>query len=783
MSTPALEAVLASARWRRAAIALVAAAPWLLAAVAMAWRLRGPGIALAVSAAAAATVLVAAAWRMRTLDSRWLVRSLDAHDPRFEDSSALLLEPAERLQPLQRLQRERMRARLGTGARPDLRELWPAHRLLAGGIGAVLVMTVALAWPQASPRANTRLQPGATRAAAVAPITLRNARLRITPPAYTGLAVRNVDALDARVPEASRVHWRLHFAPQPASVALHFHDGRRLAMHRENDAWVAEETIRKAGLYRIVAARSPAPASDAPASPSGSRPGVLDPASPTGPGARAASRAPPPPGPELAAGVVQPDRQYRIDIVADRAPRLHVTRPQQTLTLRSDGRRQWQLAFEGIDDHGVSPRAGLRIITARGSGEAVTFDEANRTLAGSGPARQRRFRHALDIDGFGLGAGDDLIVQFSVADNRPGAAQVARSASYILRWPSREATTASAIDGLVKTVLPAYFRSQRQVIIDAEALLKQKPRLDADTFAARSDAIGVDQRLLRLRYGQFLGEETEGAPTRPLMPTNDAEDEALADVPQTAAVADTGTGTGTPTIAEGHRQDDGHDHGAAADAPVAVAAFGAAGDVLEAFGHTHDHAEAATLLDPATRRTLKSALDAMWQSELQLRQGMPQAALPPANVALALIKQVQQADRIYLARVGYEQVPVDAGRRLGGERKGIAARPRDALVARAATDAAPAALWRALQGPATAEAELLAFDAWLARDGRGVRDPLTLVAATDALRRQPACMRCRERLRALLWPLLSPPPPAPTPRTPGDATGRAYLDALAEPAQ
>ncbi|HST45419.1 MAG TPA: hypothetical protein VLK29_09365, partial [Luteimonas sp.] len=144
---------------------------------------------------------------------------------------------------------------------------------------------------------------------------------------------------------------------------------------------------------------------------------------------------------------------------------------------------------------------------------------------------------------------------------------------------------------------------------------------------------------------------------------------------------------------------------------------------------------------------------------------------------------VQQADRIYLARVGYEQVPVDAGRRMGGERTGIVPRPRDALLARTTPDAAPAALWRALQGKRKVGSELAAFEDWLARGGRGVRDPLTLAAAAEALRRQPGCAGCRERLRAQLWPLLMPPLPAPAPRDAGDAAGRAYLDALAEPAR
>ena len=107
---------------------------------------------------------------------------------------------------------------------------------------------------------------------------------------------------------------------------------------------------------------------------------------------------------------------------------------------------------------------------------------------------------------------------------------------------------------MVKKVLPAYFRSQRQIILDAEALQKDKRRIAADRFLRRSDEIGVDQRILRLRYGQFLGEEAEGEPEPP--PTNDAE--------------------------ETHHDDDGHDHGDAASASAdATQGMGREQDVLE----------------------------------------------------------------------------------------------------------------------------------------------------------------------------------------------------------
>src|SRR5690606_28257819 len=246
---------------------------------------------------------------------------------------------------------------------------------------------------------------------------------------------------------------------------------------------------------------------------------------------------------------------------------------------------------------------------------------------------------------FGLQRGEDLVARLEVLDNRAPQPQLARSASVILRWPPEPVLGAEGLDGLARQVLPAYFRSQRQITIDAEALLAERPRLAADEFERRSDLIGVDQRLLRLSYGQFLGEESEGgrAPPTSDLPTSDLP---TSDAP----AADDAQAHHAP-------HDDGHDH--AAERTVPAAGFGNVGDGLEAFGHTHDIAEASTLLDPQTRETLRKALGEMWQSELHLRQAAPGEALPYAYRALELIKQVQQAERIYLQRVGTQLPPVD----------------------------------------------------------------------------------------------------------------------------
>uniref|UniRef100_UPI002FD91288 DUF4175 family protein n=1 Tax=Stenotrophomonas cyclobalanopsidis TaxID=2771362 RepID=UPI002FD91288 len=357
-------------------------------------------------------------------------------------------------------------------------------------------------------------------------------------------------------------------------------------------------------------------------------------------------------------------RLYRLDVVPDRAPSVRVLEPAASLVLGTPGQRQWTLRFEASDDYGVAAQAKLSITTTQGSGENITFVQRSVTLTGSGAPTARRFAHTLDLAALGAQPGNDVIAQLEVRDNHTPSAQTGRSSSVILRLPTTEVALGAELEGRIKKTLPAYFRSQRQIIIDAEALIRQRRSLAADDFIKRSDAIGVDQRILRLRYGQFLGEESEGAPKAPPssdLPTSDAP---------TADAHDHDDDHGHAQA--GAHDDHDHDHGGAAGNGDTPPVFGSATDVLSEYGHTHDHAEAATLLDPQTRATLKAALDQMWSSEGELRQGRPEQALPFAYKALAFIKQVQQAERIYLARVGPELPPIDEGRRLGGDRAGLA---------------------------------------------------------------------------------------------------------------
>lgn len=710
-----LRGMLRAARGRRIADGLLMLLPVLAVAVAMAWRLSGAVAAMWTFTAGAIAVVTLLRLRARLLDTRWLSHELNADRVDMDDSAGLLFAGASTLTGLERLQAERLRQRLQAAPAPDLRPPWSVRAVVACIAFALIALPLILSWPARTPPvfAEVMSRAGFDRAAPTRTRLLQQ-QLLITPPAYTRQPARGLATLDARAPQGSGLQWRMRFDPQPSAAALVLHDGRRVPLRRQGADWSGRHVLDKSALYRVV----------------------LDDAPP-----------------------LQPQRLHRLDAVPDRPPQVRVLEPDQSLSLVRAGQHRWAVAFEANDDYGIAAVAQLRISLAQGGGEDISFHELTLPLQGRGTTTGKRYSRQLDLSALGLAPGDDLIVQLLVRDNRAPAPHQVRSPSLILRWPPQPSEESTGLEGMVGKVLPAYFRSQRQIIIDAEALLAQQRRLDADRYIERADEIGADQRMLRLRYGQFMGEESVSS--TPQLPTNDAEPAPDEEEAPSATHAD--------------------DH---VPAQSGTPAFGREAGELEAYGHTHDLPEAATLLDPETRTILKAALDEMWQSELHLRQGHPELALPYANAALKYIKQVQQASRIYLARVGTQQLPpIDESRRLGGDRAGIARRG-DALVAAKGDDPVLAGLWQSLDETPSRErgasraTDADALERWLGAHQQRLADPLAFIAAIEALRKDPDCAACRRNLRALLWPLLARPAVPVPRRADADALGRRYLDAL-----
>lgn len=717
---PALQRAWRNSRWSEAARLLLLGLPALASFEWLALRLAG-----SITAIALATVLVVGGLgfmirRLQSFDISWLARRLNALDKRFEDSIELVFNSNPSTSTLQQLQKQRLHDRLQRPPWPALHTPASRKQIASAWSLALVLLLSALAMPML-PRTIHRIE--LLKKSSNSGL---EAALKIHPPAYTGLPAQTLTSLSTRVPVGSQIEWRLHFDDATNSVALVFVDGGRVVMQADGAYWDGQRVITVSSLYRIE--RN---------------------------------------------GTIEQEPLYRLDAIADQPPQITVTTPDKTLNLLSDGQKTWSLAFEARDDYGLGT-AELSISLAQGSGDNVKTSEHTQILQGSGGTRQRSYRQTLDLTTLGFARGDDLIVRLSVSDNRTPEPNRSQSASFILRWPAEQDRETAGLDAVVQNILPAYFRSERQLIIDTEALQAQRGSLDSAHFTKTADGLGVDQKVLRLRYGQFLGEEFESNAEQ--APVGVAETAS-----KNAAKAD-------PTAHDALKDIPPEPGAGAAAGAHASPSFGAEGNVVADNGHMHDQPEAATLLDPTTRRLLKSALDEMWQAELQLRQAQPEQALPYEYKALDFIKQVQQSERIYLARAGVELPQVDIARRLTGERKGLDDRSLKLAAADSGNSPITAA-WTALQNRNTPDWD--ALEAWLRTHPTELADQrnqtnqqpvssdvLGTIAAIEKLRAAPDCRSCATDLQARLWALLPAPPTAVLPRAAPDEAGTAYHDAL-----
>ena len=200
---------------------------------------------------------------------------------------------------------------------------------------------------------------------------------------------------------------------------------------------------------------------------------------------------------------------HRLTVRPDAVPTLVVVRPGQRTEIPSGGPSVVDVEILAGDDYGIGATALVATVTT-GEGEGVRFREQrlefeSRSARPGGIVLRRR----LDLAALGMAPGDDLYFHAVARDNRVPVPNEGRSETVFISLADTAGVTGTLPTGLAITVAPEYFRSQRQIIIDTEKLIAERRSLPVQPFRDRANGIGIDQGLLRLRYGQFTGEEFE----------------------------------------------------------------------------------------------------------------------------------------------------------------------------------------------------------------------------------------------------------------------------------
>jgi hypothetical protein len=310
---------------------------------------------------------------------------------------------------------------------------------------------------------------------------------------------------------------------------------------------------------------------------------------------------------------------YKLETIKDEPASIRIITPKQYSTIDFGEPQKTNLQVQINDDYGINDTYISATISS-GRGESVKFKEQvirfNESMNGK---QEYKLQKTIDLPKLGMVPGDELYFYINVTDSRK---QQSRSDIYIVSI--QDTAKLMSMDGMLGGInlVPEYFRSQRQIIIDTEKILKDKNSISEEEFKNRSNNLGIDQKLLRLRYGKFLGEET---------------DEEIGEEHQETTVAEES------------------------------AAFGNAEKIMDAYAHKHDIAEDATFFEPELKAQLKATLTEMWKSELRLRTYKPVEALPFEYKALRLLKDLQQKSRAYVSKTALKTPAIKSEKRLSAE--------------------------------------------------------------------------------------------------------------------
>ena len=346
---------------------------------------------------------------------------------------------------------------------------------------------------------------------------------------------------------------------------------------------------------------------------------------------------------------------YTLEVFQDEPPQLEIQDLKQFTSFDFHEGKTLDFATDISDDYGIS-EAYIVATVSKGEGESVKFREerlAFETAISPSGKNQKLLKH-IDLDKMGMEPGDELYFYVAARDNKEPKSNITRSETFFA--VIRDTVSGQfEVEGTMGTdLMPDYFRSQRQLIIDTEKLIANKSKLSKKDFNTTSNELGFDQKALRLKYGQFMGDEADsGIQVAEDVTVEEATDDSDNKDPLAGYTHDHDGTNEENLVDHDHHKEGEHDS--------------TKKDPLENYVHNHDDPEESTLFTQSLKSKLRQAMTEMWDAELHLRLYTPEKSLPYQYRALKLIQEIKNSARIYVHRIGFDPPPIKEDKRLTGD--------------------------------------------------------------------------------------------------------------------
>lgn len=542
---------------------------------------------------------------------------VDSQSVQLEYSSGLLLRSATELSGLAKLQQQKISKELEA----EIKNIQPKHNLKTALLNSVVMVAIGIlsfysgftenlrfnknALPKEDPISFT---PGDSLAVKTQPPVLKAQEATINYPSYTGLKTSKTSNMNIKAVEGSLVSWKLSFEGEVDSVSLQSMGKQRL-MKATREGYTASAVLESSGFYNFR---------------------FID-----------------------TTGVTYTSDLFSIEATKDKAPIIVLEDLKQFTAFNFDDEKNINFETSITDDFGVD-EAYIIATVSKGTGESVKFREEQLSFDQSVATGQKQLNLTknLDLDNMDMEPGDELYFYVEVRDLKQPQANVARSETHFAVIKDTTDYGPGVDAGLGVDLMPDYFRSQRQLIIDTEKLISQRGQLSTEEFNSTSNDLGFDQKSLRLKYGQFMGDEAEGGMgnTEKISDDQDQSEDPLADYSHNH-----------DSDNEHNLVEEEHDHDHDTDDTEKEK------DPLADYLHDHGDPESSTLFTDNLKAKLRQALNIMWDAELHLRLNEPEKSLPFQYEALELIQEIKNSARIYVHRIGFDPPPIKEEARLSGD--------------------------------------------------------------------------------------------------------------------
>ncbi|CAL66900.1 conserved hypothetical protein, membrane [Christiangramia forsetii KT0803] len=556
--------------------------------------------------------LLAIIYQPWKIDLKSVSNSIDHQLTSMENSSGLLLVSTENLSGIARLQQKKVSRKL----QDHRNEIKPGVKFgktvifffTCAGIGFILYQ---FHWFDTAENLNSSdeqeeiisFKPIDSVAGKTTPPKLVKQELIVSYPSYTNISSFTASNMNVKAVEGTRLTWKLQFDSAPDSVFMESM-GNQYPMNFSNETYTRSSTVTGSGFYnfRFTDEQNASYTSDL----------------------------------------------FAIEAFEDQSPVIVINDLKQFETYKVDESKD--ISFETLltDDFGLG-EAYIIATVSKGSGESVKFREEKLSFKESisiGKKRQRLSK-TMNLDALKMEAGDELYFYVETLDLKRPTPNKARSETYFAVIQDT-ATTSFAVEGSMGAdLMPEYFRSQRQLIIDTEKLIEERSKLSKEAFNTESNNLGFDQKALRIKYGQFMGDETEGmeAQNTGEGTEHESHDDPLAEYSHDH---DGNNEHNLVEVKENHEEED-------------------AKNPLSEYVHNHSDPEESTLFSNSLKSKLRQALNIMWDAELYLRMYEPEKSLAYQYKALALIQEIKNSARIYVHRIGFDPPPIKDDVRLSGD--------------------------------------------------------------------------------------------------------------------